>query len=314
VLSWTRPRMGKPNLWLFRPDGSRRVNISNDPRVFDIHPKFSPDGRQIAFIRGESLTEPNSVCVCRADGNQLRSLVVGRDKSERFASPVWISNTRLYYAVDHKLDRKPDMELWQVDLDGGPPNRVFRFQDVVGKGDGLATDVSPDGRLALIAQSSGLPSSSDVYVVDRDGKNLKTVWADSPDEWKDARALWSPDGTQLAWHHNFTRGLMGKNIHHGVGLAGFESGKWNARLQPDQDAYATPLAWSPRGDSLLCARIGDSAQKFPPATLYLVDRQLKPVRDLFELEACPWQPAQRDLGRLADWAIVPEDISVGSKP
>jgi Tol biopolymer transport system component/tRNA A-37 threonylcarbamoyl transferase component Bud32 len=315
VLSWTRPRMGKPNLWLFRPDGKRRVNITNDPRVFDIHPKFSPDGRRIAFIRGEGLNEPNSVCVCNADGSRLRPLVAPRNKSERFASPVWVSNSRIYYARDPKFDREPDMEVWQVDLDGGNQRLVFRFQDAVGKGDGLVTDVSPDGRLAIIAQSRGLPSTSDVYVTDPEGKKLQTVWVDNPDEWKDARALWSPDGTRIAWHHNFTRGMLGKPIYHGVGMARWETaGKWNARLQPDPEVFVTPLAWSPRGDSLLCARLRDTGQKLPPATLYLTDEHLRSVRDLFELEACPWQPAQRDLGRLADWAVVPEDVLTETEP
>ena len=46
MLSWTRPRLGKPNLWLFRPDGKQRLNITSDPRYFDIHPKFSPSGRK----------------------------------------------------------------------------------------------------------------------------------------------------------------------------------------------------------------------------------------------------------------------------
>ena len=32
----------KESIWLFSPDGKRRLNITNDPRYFDIHPKFSP--------------------------------------------------------------------------------------------------------------------------------------------------------------------------------------------------------------------------------------------------------------------------------
>ena len=314
VMSWTRPRMGKPNLWLFSPDGMQRLNITNDPRYFDIHPKFSPDARRIAFIRCESLTEPNGVYMCKADGSELRGVVTAGDSFERFASPVWVSNSRLYYSRDPKADREPDMELWCADLDGSKPRLVGRFQDIIGKGDGLVTDVSPDGRhLAIIAQSAGSPATSDVYVTDLEGKNVQTVWVDRPDEWRDARALWSPDGTRMAWHHNFARGVLGKPIHHGVGMARRGAdGSWAARLQPQAEIFVTPLAWSPRGDYLLCARMHDTGQRLPPVTLFLMDDGFRSVRDLCELEATPWQPAQRDLGRLADWAIVPDDMRIGA--
>ena len=315
VLSWTRPRQGKPNLWLFRPDGKRRINVTNNPRYFDIHPKFSPDGRQIAFVRAESLMESNSVYVCNADGSQLRSIVAPSGKSERFAAPVWASNARLVYARDPKPDRQPDMEIWEVDLDGTAPRMLFRLQDAVGKGDGLVTDTSPDRRrLAIIAQQGGLPSTGDVYVTDLAGKNRQEVWADRPDDWKDSCPLWSPDGAMIAWRHNFTRGLLGKSLYYGVGLARLGAdGKWSMRLQPESEDYVTPLAWAPQGGRLLCARLRDTGQKLPPATLYLMDEQFRSVRTLFDLDACPWQPAQREMGRIADWAIVPADIRLNAE-
>jgi tRNA A-37 threonylcarbamoyl transferase component Bud32 len=336
VLSWTRPRMGRPSLWLFSPDGKSRARITNDSRYYDIHPKFSPDGRRIAFIRGGGIAEPNSVCVCNADGSQFRTVVASRDKFEWFASPVWISDSRIYYA---RAARDASMEIWQVDLDGGEPRLVFRMKDATGKPDGLVTDVSRDGRLALIAQSGGLSSTSNVYVTDREGKHVQTVWSDSPDEWKDARALWSPDGTRLAWHHNFTRGLLAKRIQYGVGMARCDAtGKWDARLQPSPEGFVTPLVWAPRGDLLLCAQLHEAREpkdlrerreekregklaekrelreRLPTATLCLMDEQFRVVTVLFELEACPWQPAQRDPGRLADWAIVPADVVIPAGP
>ena len=43
------------------------------------------------------------------------------------------------------------------------------------------------------------------------------------------------------------------------------------------------------------------------ATLFLMDRQFQPVRALFELSGFCWVPARRDLGCLADWAVLPVD-------
>ena len=201
----------------------------------------------------------NGVYVCNTDGSGLRPVAKASSKSERFASPVWVSESRIFYARDPKFDREPDMEVWQVDLDGSEPRLVFRFQEAVGKGDGLVTDVSPDEkpdkkRLAIVAQKGGLPTTADIYVTDLAGKNRQAVWEDRPDDWKDARPLWSPDGAAIAWHHNFSRGLMGKSLFYGVGLARCGAdGKWSVRLQPEADSFVTPLAWAPRGGHLLCA-------------------------------------------------------------
>ena len=64
------------------------------------------------------------------------------------------------------MNRWPDMEVWEVDLDGGEPRLVFRFQDIIVGGNGLVTDASPDGRqLAVVAQAGPLWPTADVYVV-----------------------------------------------------------------------------------------------------------------------------------------------------
>jgi len=313
VLNWTAPRMGKPDLWLFSPDGKTRLRVTNNPRAFDVQPKFSPDGRRIAFVRGLVSSESTGVWVCNTDGSDCRRLATPRTSSERLASPVWVSNSRVYYACDPKADREPDMEVWQADLDGTEPERVFSFQDALGQGGGLVTDVSPDGRqLAVIAQTEGLWPTADVYVTDLTGKLLHTVWSDLPDDRKDARALWSPDGKSIAWHHNFTAGSLTLPMHYGVGMARLgPDGQWTHRFQLNEKTFITPLAWAPHGRYLLCARIHNGpTTRIPGASLFLVDEQLQPVRVLFELEACYWQPPQRDFGRLADWAVLPADAAL----
>jgi dipeptidyl aminopeptidase/acylaminoacyl peptidase len=314
VLSWSRPRLrlSRPELWLFSPDGKRRKQLTNDPRYFDVQPCFSPDGRQIAFVRGQDPLRPNSIWVCNSDGTRLRQVVPAKDENERLASPAWVSKSWLYYSRDPKPDRAADGEIWAVEIDAQQPRQVFRLHDTLGEGMGLVTGVSPDGQqLAVIAQAAGSSATADVYVTDLQGRRLHAIWEDRPDEYKDARALWSPDGTRIAWHHNFAAGTADKTIPYGVGIATLGSDrKWSARLQPDHHAFITPLAWSPRGNYLLCARIHDSGEKAPPVTLLLVDDQFREVCTLFDLEVSHWDPAQRDLGRTADWAIVPDGSPV----
>jgi Tol biopolymer transport system component len=296
---------------MFQPDGHVRVNITNEPRYFEIQPQFSPDGRHIAFIRGTEPTAPTTVWVCRSDGRDARPLAVPQSETERFGSPVWLSDSSVCYVRDPIRNRIPDVELWQVDLSGSPPRRMFRFADVFKEGNGVITDVSPDGRqLAAIVQNQALSSTADVFVCDPQGGAVRKIWSDPHDDHKDSRALWSPDGRRIAWHHNLTAGSSSDPLRFGVGLARPGSnGEWTAELQPPDDPWVAPLAWSPRGDWLLCARIHSPELRASSATLFCLDDRFQTAQVLFELEPSFWVAAHRDLARLADWALVPDDAA-----
>ena len=112
----------------------------------------------------------------------------------------------------------------------------------------------------------------------------------------------SPDGKSIAWHHNFTRGGLAEDFYYGVGLARESEGRWVPRLLPEPEGRLTPLAWAPDGSGLPCARMSDDETH---ATLVLIDEECREVAWLFETEVHSWQPGRQDLGRLADWAIVP---------
>jgi Tol biopolymer transport system component len=204
----------------------------------------------------------------------------------------------------------PDIELCAADVAGGEPERLFRFGEVLLGATGMATDVSPDGRqLALIAQRRGLWPTADVYLTGLEGREVEALWRDEPGDRKDARALWSSDGRRIAWHHNFTRGGLAESYHYGTGLAERgPDGRWRRRLQPEPEARVTPVAWSPDGRQLLCARMAPDQRQ---ASLFLMGDQFQAVRELFELEVHSWQPGERDLGRLGDWSIVPDNVPLG---
>jgi Tol biopolymer transport system component len=300
-------------LWLFRPDGKRRIQLTNDPATLDLHPAFSPDGRQIAFIRGSDSGGPNSLWVCTANGSDARQIVKASTSSERFLSPVWASTSRLCYVRDPAMDRRPDMEFWEVDPSGGSPKLVFRIQDSSVGGNGLVTSISPDGQqLAMAIQNGLLWTTADIYLTDWTGHVVHTLWEDDPDDRKDSRPLWSPDGKSIAWHHNYTRGAMSKTVYFGVGLARRDGEKgWRSELQPSREPRVTPLAWSPDSSGLLCARFSPETTQ---VELFIMDGRFQVQRELFGLDVPGWQPGQRDLarlrdfGRLADWARIPGEI------
>lgn len=318
VLSWTPDAGGRPSLWLFRPDGSRRLRITEDPNWFDVHPAFSPDGRRIAFVRTRPLGSGSAVWVCGADGTRARQLVAGASGKERLVSPVWVSDTQIVYVRDPKIDRQPQMELWQVDVDQGGPSRVLSFGDILPGRNAIVTDVSPDRRHLLVAAQRGVFwATADVYLLDRQAGSIRPLWEDSAGDHKDARPLWSPHGGAIAWHRNFTAGSLAKVIHYGVALARRgDDDNWNVEFQPDQQTFVTPLAWSPDGDRLLCSRREATGTG---ARLLLLDERFQVTDELFQLDVTGWHPEDREFGNLADWAVVPADVPLpaggtGSEP
>ena len=135
---------------------------------------------------------------------------------------------------------------------------------------------------------------------------MRPLWQDPSADHKAARPLWSPTGRTIAWHHNFTPGQLAKVIHYGVALARQGSdGDWNVAFQPDQQAFVTPLAWSPDGRHLLCARREESSVR---TQLLLMNEQFQVTQELFPLDTPSWHPEDREFGNLADWAIVPADV------
>ena len=309
VLSATLEGTGEADLWLLRPDGSRRIQLTQSAELYSMHPCFSPDGRRIAFVRGAPFGRSNSLWVCDTNGSAERQVVSPVGSTERFLSPVWMSDSTMCYVRDPTLDRRPDLEVWSVDVDvdQGEPQMLFRFLDAPTGDNGLVTGVSPDHRhFAVIAQSHALAPSSNVYITDRAGGLVETLWKDDPDEFQDSRALWSGSGDRVAWHHNFSRGGPVEMVFYGVGLAlRGADGTWTSRLQPDRQQRVTPLAWSPGGSDLLCARMSTDETQ---ASLFLMDDQFQAVRELFSLDVSGWRLGQRAAGRLADWALVPEDV------
>ena len=309
VMSWTRRGLGMPSLWLISPDGRRHVPVTRSRDWLDVQPSFSPDGRQIAFIRGKGSTGPTSVWTCNVDGSQPQELVAAQQKDERLVSPIWISNSRIIYTRDPNQDGSVEMEVWQVDLTDKTPRRMFGFVQQPGKGVGLVTDVSPDHRqLVVVARAREVAPKSNVYLTDLSGNLLHTLWTDRVAGHRNCRAIWSPDGRRIAWCHYFTVDSSASETRFGVGLARLDTAdRWTTQLQAEEDTLTTPLAWSPQGRYLLCGLIEQGDSVITPATLWLMDDRLRPAVKLFDLKVTTWGAKSRDFGRLADWAVVPDD-------
>lgn len=171
-------------LVLAHPGGGdlRILSACEDPDCVDRTPVWSPDGRWLAFSRGE-FAALSEVYVMRPDGSELRKVADG-------FSPSWSPDgQRLVFARDVKGNFGPCCasreELFIVGRDGTGVRRLtFRG--------GRQPDWGSSNRIAFVRSRS--LGRGDVYTVLPDGRTLRRLTRGGRAE----RPSWSPFATKLA--------------------------------------------------------------------------------------------------------------------
>jgi Tol biopolymer transport system component len=188
-----------PGTWpALSPDGSRLVYSGSDGLYVtdlatgesnhlpatnenDYNPLWSPDGEQIAFVRGAGAFDIFSIA---PDGTNLRPLTVG-PTYESLGS--WLPDSQ------HILYGTPNADgilLHLLEIESGAVEDLFTIK---GTKD-LSIAVSPDGtRLAYLERVFGYKVG--LYITDLDGSN-RQFFADTTTE-VFSSPIWSPDGKWL---------------------------------------------------------------------------------------------------------------------
>lgn len=198
----------------------------------DLHPRWSPDGDRIAFVR-RTQADPTSddpgidrLLTISADGSDQRELAPGLFDE---GPPDWSPDGRtIALAAATSPDVEAPSEVHLVPVDGGPAERL----GVAGaRGEAL---FSPDGQRLAVA-AGDLPDSSDIHVVEvPSGDALAVLDADE----LDISPTWAPGGQHLAFLA--ATGLEGQAD---VALATLPSGE--IRLLTNDGSVESP-AFAPR--------------------------------------------------------------------
>jgi Tol biopolymer transport system component/DNA-binding winged helix-turn-helix (wHTH) protein len=195
----------------------------------DWGPAFSPDGKQVAFIRTNS--DLGDIFIVPANGGEPRRLTF--DHASIPSPPTW---TRDGQSVVFSSTRSSIPTLWRIPVSGGAPVQV--------SGVGVVTahpSVSPRGHRLAYEQMMG---SSSIWSVDlgKIEKKASSIQVTASKGYNRAPEL-SPDGRKIAFDSDrsgtmeiWTCGRDGSNLMQVTHLGGAQ--------------FPGPPRWSPDGQSI----------------------------------------------------------------
>jgi TolB protein len=158
-LCFASTRDGNSELYVVNRDGSGLRRLTSHPAA-DITPTWSPSGTQIAFTSDRTGTP--QIYVIGVDGLGLRKIT-----SESYADrPTW--SPAPYNEIAFASRTGPGFDIKVVDLASGQIRQL-----TFGEATNESPSWAPNGRhLAFMSTRSG---KSQIFVVGRDGKNLKQL-------------------------------------------------------------------------------------------------------------------------------------------
>jgi dipeptidyl aminopeptidase/acylaminoacyl peptidase len=278
------------NLWLAKWDGSenRALTFGNKGQK---HPRWSPDGKWIAFLSGREDDNEN---------DQLWILSMGGGEAEKFTDAkggvedlAWSPDSKRIALVVHDPDpREPEKKekekktvpplvidrlFFKKDIDGYLTERYSHLQllDLAtrkiepltsGKHDDLWPAWSPDGKeIAFVTKRGDDPDRTDnwdVWVIGAEPgakeRQLTTSPEADPNPNWDSAPAWSPDGKWIAYIH----GGDPKKIEYAVhSLAIIPAAGGQAKVLTEKlDRNVVQPHWAPDGKSIFAVIEDDGAE------------------------------------------------------
>lgn len=158
-LAFTSNRDGNSEIYVVNKDGSGLRRLTNHPAI-DVTPTWSPTGNQIAFTSDR--TGSPQIWVMNADGSEPHK-ITNESKCDR---PTWSVSPNNEIAYAGQTGAGFDIRIY--DVASGTSKTIT---DGIGSNESPA--FSPNGR--HIAFTSTRAGKAQIFVIDRDGQNLRQI-------------------------------------------------------------------------------------------------------------------------------------------
>ncbi|HEX5027398.1 MAG TPA: hypothetical protein VFV56_01155 [Gaiellaceae bacterium] len=166
-------------------------------------PQWSPDGKQIVFMRGQSISasvaaRPGELFLMKPDGSDVTPLT----RDARDLHPAWSPDGR-EIAFTRAVE-PPYAGIWVVDAAGGAPRQLTNPPGQVDS----SVAWSPDStRIAFTRTTlaTEIDGKASVYVMNRDGTNVHVLVRHQYFACCTEGLTWSPDGRTIAFETSPSR-------------------------------------------------------------------------------------------------------------
>lgn len=183
---------GQVNLYVINADGSGATQITTNEVGNDTNPKWSPDGKFIAFVR-TAYTQAGIYSV-QPNRSNLTALVLNIGNEGIFD---WSPDGQVYYLSTDVPCWTSDCiladKIGTINTDGTNQKSLFTFQLREPSCTSGHLNTSPDGSRLLISFPIGCIGEGQIFIMNSDGSNFKNLVNLKPG-WRISQVHWSPDG------------------------------------------------------------------------------------------------------------------------
>ncbi len=167
---------GKSVMYSINPDGTELKQINNT--VYSGTLRWSPDGKQIAFVAPEPFSYYGAIYIMNADGSNVHLISTVPEKLARGFGPEWSPDgSKIAFTHNVIVDPISVDDNVIVDLSNGNTleinNNSYIIRDIIPKW-------SPDGKKIIFSSNRDYYTETnyaktELYIMDSNGKNSKRL-------------------------------------------------------------------------------------------------------------------------------------------